>query len=63
MQRRDSSGDYVTSLAFLSRQVILYYRKPAVILIDEYDVPLKALIFAVSTDRWSILSVPCLNLH
>ncbi|MCU6761360.1 Predicted AAA-ATPase [uncultured Roseburia sp.] len=34
-------GDYLTSLAFLSKCLYTYYEKPAVILIDEYDVPLE----------------------
>lgn len=37
--------DYVTSLAFLSRHLARHYKKPVIILIDEYDVPLENAYF------------------
>lgn len=37
--------DYVTALAFLSRLLGQFYKKPVIILIDEYDVPLENAYF------------------
>ena len=40
-----SDADYVTALAFLSNCLESYYKKPVILLIDEYDVPLENAYF------------------
>lgn len=51
VQRSGNDSDYLTSLAFLSRQLEAYYRKKAIILIDEYDVPLENAHFCQFYDQ------------
>ena len=41
MRREGSQNDYETSILFLSQCLEIYYGKKAVVLIDEYDVPLE----------------------
>lgn len=45
-ERRGTDQDYYTALFFLSRMLHQHYGQPAVILIDEYDVPLENAYFA-----------------
>ena len=45
-ERRGTDQDYYTALFFLSRMLHRHYGQPAVILIDEYDVPLENAYFA-----------------
>lgn len=41
----DDMGDFIDALAFLSKCLKLYYQKPVILLIDEYDVPLENAYF------------------
>lgn len=45
-ERKGTTKDYITSLAFLSRLLMEHYQKPVIILIDEYDVPLENAYFS-----------------
>lgn len=41
MRRQGSQNDYETSILFLAQCLEIYYGKKAIVLIDEYDVPLE----------------------
>lgn len=45
MNRRETSSEYTAALKFLSEVLMQYHGKKAIILIDEYDVPLEHAYF------------------
>ena len=46
MSRKADEGDYLTSIAFLSKCLYEYHAQKVIILLDEYDVPLENAYYA-----------------